>query len=148
MNRNFQSCIFANILFALPPLLLLFWAELSLASQRPNILMILLDDAGYSDLGTYGSEIETPNIDLLAKQGVVFTQFHVTPNCSSTRASLLTGMEHLRTGFGTHGGASDNQKGKPGYEGMLNSRVVTVATVLRNAGYRTMMAGKWHRGLE
>jgi arylsulfatase A-like enzyme len=108
--------------------------------------MILLDDAGYSDLGTYGSEIETPNIDLLAKEGVLFTQFHVTPTCSSTRASLLTGMDHHRTGFGTHGGATDNQKGKPGYEGMLNEKVVTVATVLRSAGYRTMMAGKWHMG--
>lgn len=110
--------------------------------------MILLDDAGYSDLGVYGSEIGTPNIDLLAREGVLFTQFSVTPNCSSTRAALLTGMDHHLTGFGTHGSPTDNQKGKPGYEGKLNQRVVTVATVLRAAGYRTMMAGKWHMGHE
>lgn len=116
------------------------------ADQRPNILMILLDDAGYGDLGTYGSEIETPRIDHLAENGVVFTQFHVTPNCSSTRASLLTGMDHHRTGFGTHGEPTENQKGKPGYEGALNEQVVTVASVLRSAGYRTMMTGKWHMG--
>lgn len=116
------------------------------AGQRPNILMILLDDAGYSDFGTYGGEIETPRVGHLAEEGVVFTQFHVTPNCSSTRASLLTGMDHHRTGFGTHGEPTDNQKGKPGYEGALNDQVVTVASVLRSAGYRTMMAGKWHMG--
>ena len=114
--------------------------------SRPNILMIVLDDAGYSDLGPFGGEILTPSIDNLASEGIVFSQFSVTPNCSSTRASLLTGMDHHRTGMGTHGGPTENQKGKPGYEGILNDRVITMAEVLQNGGYHTMMAGKWHLG--
>ena len=69
------------------------------AQSKPNVVLIVLDDAGYSDLGVYGGEIETPNIDRLAGAGVQFTQFHVTPNCSTTRASLLTGMDHHRTGL-------------------------------------------------
>jgi arylsulfatase len=141
------ACTFV-IFTALTFVLFLSWASPSIAAQRPNIVMIVLDDAGYSDLGVYGSEIETPQIDHLAEEGLLFTQFHVTPNCSSTRASLLTGMDHHRTGFGTHGGPTGNQKGKPGYEGSLNEKVVTVATVLRSAGYHTMMAGKWHMGRE
>lgn len=114
--------------------------------KKPNIVMIVLDDAGYSDLGPFGSEINTPSIDALSSEGVIFSQFSVTPNCSSTRASLLTGMDHHRTGMGTHGAPTDNQKGKPGYEGILNERVITMAEVLQNGGYLTMMAGKWHLG--
>lgn len=142
-----RACTFAKFT-TLTFVMFLSWASPSIGAQRPNIVMIVLDDAGYSDLGVYGSEIETPQIDHLAEEGVLFTQFHVTPNCSSTRASMLTGMDHHRTGFGTHGGLTDNQKGKPGYEGSLNEKVVTVATVLRSAGYHTMMAGKWHMGHE
>ena len=116
------------------------------ADKKANLVLIVLDDAGYSDLGVFGSEIDTPHIDSLARNGVQFSQFHVTPNCSSTRASLLTGMDHHRTGLGTHGPAAENQQGKPGYEGYLNKRVVTLPEALRTAGYRTMMAGKWHLG--
>lgn len=145
--KNGRSRIAVQILYsALLPLFLLLRITPSLATERPNIVMIVLDDAGYSDLGVYGGEIDTPQIDLLAKQGMLFSQFHVTPNCSSTRASLLTGMDHHRTGLGTHGGLAENQKEKPGYEGHLNKKVVTVAKVLQTAGYRTMMAGKWHLG--
>lgn len=116
------------------------------STSRPNVVLIVLDDSGYSDIGAFGSEIDTPHIDRLAETGLQFTQFHVTPNCSSTRASLLTGMDHHRTGLGTHGPAAENQRGKPGYEGYLNNRVVTLPEALRTAGYRTMMAGKWHLG--
>lgn len=127
-------------------LVMLAVSSRSMADERPNILLIVLDDAGYSDIGVFGGEISTPNIDRLAKEGVQFTQFHVTPNCSSTRASLLTGMDHHRTGLGTHGPRTQNQQGKAGYEGFLNDRVETVSEVLSRAGYQTMMAGKWHLG--
>ena len=120
--------------------------ELADSKQRPNVILIVLDDAAYSDFGVYGGEIETPNIDTLARDGMLFTQFHVTPNCSTTRASLLTGMDHHRTGIATHESLTENQQGQPGYEGVLNDRVATVAEVLQAGGYRTLMAGKWHVG--
>jgi len=139
------------IIFFLASLSLLFSScseveKIEEKEKKPNIVLIVLDDAGYSDLGPFGSEINTPSIDHLASEGIVFSQFSVTPNCSSTRASLLTGMDHHRTGIGSHGVYTDNQKGKPGYEGFLNQRVTTLAEVLQSGGYFTMMAGKWHLG--
>jgi len=116
-------------------------------TQRPNILLILADDLGYSDLGVYGSEIETPNLDALARGGLRFTQFYAAPVCSPSRAMLMTGVDYHLTGLGNlKERLSENQKGQPGYEGHLNSRVATVAEVLKAAGYRTYMAGKWHIG--
>ncbi len=110
------------------------------APPRPNIIVILSDDMGYSDLGCYGSEIETPNLDRLAANGLRFTQFYNTARCCPTRASLLTGLYPHQTGVG-HMMAD---RGKAGYRGDLNQNCVTVAEALRPAGYRTYAVGKWH----
>lgn len=111
------------------------------SKARPNIIMMMADDMGFSDLGCYGSEIRTPNIDALAKRGVRFTQFYNTARCCPTRASLLTGLYPHQTGVGH---MVDNPKPMPGYTGDLNRECVTIAEVLKAAGYQTMMSGKWH----
>ena len=116
-------------------------------NDSPNILLILVDDLGYSDLGCYGSEIKTPNLDRLTDQGVRFTDFYVSSLCAPTRAMLLTGVDNHQNGLGTMPpGHTENQYLKPGYEGSLNNAVVTLPEVLRNNGYHTYMAGKWHLG--
>jgi len=117
--------------------------------NRPNIVLLVADDMGYSDLGVYGSEISTPHLDALAQQSLLFTNFHTAPTCSPTRAMLLSGVDNHRAGLGTMFGLlsrAPNQQGKPGYEGYLNDKVVTVATLLKNAGYHTYITGKWHLG--
>jgi arylsulfatase len=117
-------------------------------ADRPNFLVIVADDLGYSDLGAFGGEIETPNLDMLAARGIRFTGFHTSPTCSPTRAMLLTGLDNHEAGLGNMAEAlSANQRGRPGYEGFLRSDTATLAELLGNAGYRTLFSGKWHLGL-
>jgi arylsulfatase A-like enzyme len=124
-------------------------AKTKVADQKPNVLVIMADDLAFSDLASYGGEIDTPNISRLAKSGVSFTYFHTSPMCSPSRAMLLTGVPQHRNGFGAMAEfVSTEQKGKPGYEGFLNDRVVTLAERFKVAGYRTMMSGKWHLGVQ
>jgi len=119
------------------------------ADARPNILLILVDDMGFSDLGAFGGEIRTPHLDALAQAGLRFTNFHTTPVCSPTRAELLTGVDHHETGIGNFQELrQDNQKDAPGYEGYLTEKVATLAERLKTAGYQTAMSGKWHLGYD
>ena len=117
--------------------------------DRPNIVLIVADDLGFSDIGAYGSEIRTPNLDRLAADGVQLTNFHSGPTCGPTRAMLMSGVDHHRAGVGTNAASLirlPQLRGRPGYEGYLNDRVVTVAKLLQDAGYDTFMTGKWDLG--
>jgi arylsulfatase len=113
---------------------------LAAAPQKPNIILMMADDMGYADLGCFGSEIATPNLDRLARQGVRMTDFKNTARCCPTRASLLTGLYPHQAGIGHMMG----DYGVPGYRGDLNRRCVTIGEVLKPAGYRTGVVGKWH----
>ncbi|MBD3266124.1 sulfatase-like hydrolase/transferase, partial [bacterium] len=110
--------------------------------KRPNVLVILADDMGFSDLGCYGGEINTPNLDKLAKGGVRFSQFYNAARCCPTRASLLTGLYPQQAGVG----GMVHDEGVPSYQGFLDERSVTMAEMLKGSGYKTYMAGKWHVG--
>lgn len=117
-------------------------------AQKPNIVLIMADDMGFSDIGCYGSEIPTPNIDKLAHNGLRFSNFHNTARCCPTRASLLTGLYQHQTGIGqmTTEGGNNFDFGVEGYRGYLNKKCVTIAEVLKQNGYHTYMTGKWHLG--
>ena len=118
-------------------------------NKKPNILWIVADDLGYTDLGCYGGEIKTPNIDLLAKQGIQFTRFHTSPLCAPTRAMLLSGNDNHVAGMGSMFPVKGTpREGKPGYERHLTDRIVTIAQLLKDGGYQTFMAGKWHLGYD
>ncbi|QEC74451.1 arylsulfatase [Mucilaginibacter ginsenosidivorax] len=131
---------FAGILFALSFVFFKQPAKQPVKDARPNIVVILADDLGFSDIGCYGSEIHTPNIDYLAAHGIRYTRFYNTSRCCPTRASLLTGLYNQRAGIGNMTDAED----EPGYLGHLAENSVTLAEVLKGAGYHTAMSGKWH----
>src|SRR3954470_15593121 len=111
-------------------------------TSKPNVVLILVDDMGYSDLGNYGSEIKTPNLDKLATEGTRLREFYNNSICAPTRASLLTGQYQHKAGVGYF----DVNLGLPAYQGYLNKESLTIAEVLKQAGYSTLMAGKWHVG--
>lgn len=132
-----------HVLFSISFLLLAAGSSRAVdAPPRPNIVVILVDDMGFSDIGCYGSEIPTPNLDHLAAGGLRFTQFYNAGRCCPTRASLLTGLYPHQAGVGHMG----EDRGAPGYRGRLSDRCVTIAEVLHDAGYFTAMSGKWHVG--
>lgn len=152
-QRQFSRKIWANELFEIctkmktifKTVILIFAvavATFANAAERPNVIVILVDDMGFSDLGCYGSEIPTPNLDALAAGGLRFTQFYNTGRCCPTRASLLTGLYSHQAGVG----AMTDDQGVPGYRGRLNDQCVTIGEVLKGAGYFTAMTGKWHVG--
>lgn len=118
------------------------------AAPRPNLLLIVADDMGFSDLGAFGSEINTPSLDSLASEGRLLTNFHVADRCNPTRAMLLSGTDNHLAGVGSQGAPHPAQRGRPGYQGYLSFNALSIAAVLREAGYHTYMAGKWHLGVE
>ncbi|MCM8532087.1 MAG: arylsulfatase [Lentisphaeraceae bacterium] len=121
-------------------LFILLLLSLFIQAEKPSVILILVDDLGYSDLGSFGGEIQTPNIDKLAVNGLRMTQLYNSARCCPTRASLMTGLYPHKTGVGFM--TVDNNK--PGYRGFLNDNCVTSATILKQAGYKTYLAGKWH----
>ncbi|HEY0974383.1 MAG TPA: arylsulfatase [Solimonas sp.] len=160
MNKTFRTspatlirrCVLALLLASLPTLGSAETAgsEMPTAAAtapRPNIVLVIADDMGFTDVGAYGSEIRTPHLDEMAARGAQFTNFHTAPLCSPTRAMLMTGTDNHIAGIGNLPEVTPiRHQGKPGYLGRLDDRVVTVATLLNDAGYRTYMTGKWHLG--
>jgi arylsulfatase len=140
-NRHFIIFIICCFLFSF---------QKQKKEKRPNIVLIVADDLGYSDLGCFGSEIATPNIDALAKKGQIFTGFYTAATCSPSRAMLLCGTDNHIAGLGDMAErvpAIPQEIGRPGYEGYLNDKVICIAQLMKDAGYHTYISGKWHLGL-
>jgi arylsulfatase/uncharacterized sulfatase len=134
---------------ALAGLLALGAALAQSATTRPNIVVLVADDWGFTDVGAYGGEIATPHLDALARAGARFSNFHVAASCAPTRSMLLTGVDNHRNGVGNlRETMPQAHLGQPGYQGSLAPNVVTVASLLQDSGYRTMIAGKWNVGSE
>lgn len=120
----------------------------AMETTPPNIILIIADDMGYSDLSYFGGEVPTPNIDAIFEEGIGLNQFYVSPSCSPTRAMLLSGADNHQVGLGTMiESIAPWQKGKPGHEGHLQPKVVTFAEVLKENGYNNYLTGKWHLGI-
>jgi len=140
MTRSESALLLASLLLSLT-------AAAGTAAERPNIVLLLVDDAGFMDFGGYGGEAATPNIDQLAERGVRFTNYHTSPLCAPSRAMLLTGLDSHRTGIGTIPEVlTEEQAGNPAYAMRLLPGVDTIADRLSAAGYQTFMTGKWHLG--
>lgn len=140
MKRNLP-CLIAALLALLPA------AAIAQEPARPNIVLIVADDVAFTDLGAYGSEISTPNIDALARRGTIFSNFHATPMCAPSRAMLMTGVSSHRAGIGNLPETTPTEhRGSPAYRGLLAEGLPTIASRLHRTGYRTYMTGKWHLG--
>src|SRR5690606_32066979 len=117
------------------------------ADDRPNVVLILADDLGFADLGCYGSEIPTPNLDRLARGGARFSSFYTSARCCPSRASLMTGLHPHQTGIGSFATAEPAKGLGPAYTGHLLPTCATLAEILGDVGYSTWMVGKWHMGI-